>query len=104
MDHPGLAGRQALLFRLKESSIFLTMQTELSTLFQKNNPGLKYSIMKSIISFLFIIYSFLIQAQSPRISFQAPMLYPEGITADGATGGFYVSSVIDGTIGKVDAQ
>ena len=32
------------------------------------------------------------------------MLYPEGITADGATSGFYVSSVIDGTIGKVDAQ
>jgi len=46
----------------------------------------------------------MVKAQGPRISFQAPSLYPEGITADGVTGGFYVSSVIDGTIGKVDAQ
>lgn len=41
-------------------------------------------------------------AQTPRITFQVPLLYPEGVAFDAGTKNFYVSSVKTGTIGTVD--
>lgn len=41
-------------------------------------------------------------SQTPRISFQAPYQYPEGIAYDPASDVFFVSSVKTGTIGKVN--
>lgn len=40
-------------------------------------------------------------AQTPRISFEAPAAYPEGVAYDPASDIFFVSSVKTGTIGKV---
>lgn len=46
----------------------------------------------------------MIKAQTQRITFKAPLLYPEGValSEDGKT--FFVSSVKTGTIGTVDQQ
>jgi sugar lactone lactonase YvrE len=44
------------------------------------------------------------KAQTPRISFQAPMAYPEGTAYDKAGDRFFVSSVKTGTIGTVDPK
>lgn len=41
-------------------------------------------------------------AQTERIVFQAPVLYPEGVTYDAASKRFFVSSVKTGTVGSVD--
>ena len=41
-------------------------------------------------------------AQTERIIFQAPVLYPEGVTYDAQKKMFFVSSVKTGTIGSVD--
>lgn len=41
-------------------------------------------------------------AQTQRIVFQAPVLYPEGVTYDAASKKFFVGSVKTGTIGSVD--
>ncbi|MFT3704808.1 MAG: hypothetical protein QM802_20755 [Agriterribacter sp.] len=41
-------------------------------------------------------------AQTQRLEFEAPAAYPEGITFDQRLQVFYVSSVTDGTVGKVD--
>jgi sugar lactone lactonase YvrE len=41
---------------------------------------------------------------SPRIEFEAPDAYPEGIIYDSKADAFYVSSVRTGTIGKVTPQ
>lgn len=43
-------------------------------------------------------------AQTPRIEIKVKGLYPEGTAYDAAQGKFFVSSVIDGTIGTVDKQ
>lgn len=43
-------------------------------------------------------------AQTKRVNFTAPMLYPEGTTFDPAKKVFYVSSVRTGTIGTVDEK
>ncbi|MBE9584250.1 SMP-30/gluconolactonase/LRE family protein [Mucilaginibacter sp. JRF] len=45
-----------------------------------------------------------VKAQTPRIDIKVKGLYPEGTVYDAKVGKFYVSSVIDGTIGVVDAQ
>jgi len=42
------------------------------------------------------------QAQTQRITFKAPKLYPEGIVYNRTNGLFYVSSVTTGQIGTVD--
>lgn len=41
-------------------------------------------------------------AQTQRIVFQAPVLYPEGVTYDAGSKMFFVSSVKTGTVGSVD--
>lgn len=41
--------------------------------------------------------------QTSRITFKAPMKYPEGVAYNDKTNTFYVSSVKDATIGTVDA-
>jgi len=41
--------------------------------------------------------------QTPRITFKAPRAYPEGVAYNDKTNSFYVSSVKDATIGRVDA-
>ncbi|RDC57970.1 gluconolaconase [Pedobacter chinensis] len=46
--------------------------------------------------------AFSLKAQTPRITFKVPLLYPEGIAYDNQTRNFFVSSVKTGTIGKVD--
>lgn len=43
-------------------------------------------------------------AQTERIVFQAPVLYPEGVTYDAASKMFFVGSVKTGTIGSVDGS
>jgi len=43
-------------------------------------------------------------AQTPRISFEAPYVYPEGVAYNEPAGLFYVSSVKTGTIGSVNEQ
>lgn len=62
---------------------------------KKNNIYLLY---------ILIGWSYCAQAQTARINFQYPTLYPEGVAYDGGSKIFYVSSVTTGTIGKVDAQ
>jgi DNA-binding beta-propeller fold protein YncE len=42
--------------------------------------------------------------QTPRITFKAPMKYPEGVAFNEKNNTFYVSSVKDATIGTVDAS
>ncbi|TWR31534.1 gluconolaconase [Mucilaginibacter pallidiroseus] len=43
-------------------------------------------------------------AQTPRIDIKVKGLYPEGTVYDAAQAKFFVSSVVDGTIGTVDKQ
>lgn len=42
------------------------------------------------------------QSQTPRIEFEAPGIYPEGVVYDTKSDVFYISSVRTGTVGKVD--
>ena len=42
------------------------------------------------------------QAQTPRINFTAPMVYPEGVAFNAKTNQYFVSSVKTATIGTVD--
>jgi sugar lactone lactonase YvrE len=60
--------------------------------------------MKKIIInlLLFTCFSTAVLAQTQRITFKVPKLYPEGLAFDAATKSFYVSSVKTVTIGKVD--
>lgn len=51
---------------------------------------------------LFIVTQ--LTAQTQRINFKAPLVYPEGTTYNADAGLFYVSSVKTGTIGTVDIQ
>lgn len=58
--------------------------------------------MKIIITFLSILSTLVLRAQTEQIKFMAPKLYPEGVAIDEKQNVFYVSSVTTGTIGKVD--
>ncbi len=58
--------------------------------------------MKIIITFLSILSTLVLRAQTEQIKFMAPKLYPEGVTINEKQNVFYVSSVTTGTIGKVD--
>ena len=58
--------------------------------------------MKYILSVIFIFCFLHVFAQTPRISFEAPLLYPEGVAYDPASKNFYFGSVTYGTIGRVD--
>lgn len=53
---------------------------------------------------LLVLLSLDAAAQTPRITFTVPMLYPEGTAYNPKNGSFYVSSVKTGTIGLVDAK
>jgi len=57
---------------------------------------------KLIYTIAAIAIAFSLKAQTPRITFKVPLLYPEGIAYDDQTRSFFVSSVKTGTIGKVD--
>ncbi len=59
------------------------------------------SISKIIIAATIFLTSFAV-AQTPRISFKVPDLYPEGASFNAQKNVFYVSSVKTGTIGTVD--
>ena len=59
--------------------------------------------MKNILSILIII-SLQLNAQTQRITFTAPALYPEGTAFNKADNLFYVSSAKTGTVGTVDQQ
>lgn len=59
------------------------------------------SISKIIIAATMFLASFAV-AQTPRISFKVPNLYPEGASFNAQKNVFYVSSVKTGTIGTVD--
>ncbi|MXV52392.1 gluconolaconase [Pedobacter sp. HMF7647] len=58
----------------------------------------------SLTGALMLVILSLSVAQSRRINFQAPQLYPEGITYDQQKKLFYVGSVRTGAIGSVDEQ
>ena len=51
-----------------------------------------------------VLSALYIQAQTERINFTAPKVYPEGVAFDEKTNTFYVSSVKTGTIGAVEAN
>lgn len=57
---------------------------------------------KIILTAVVFLGSFAAVAQTPRISFKVPMLYPEGTAFSAQKNLFYVSSVKTGTIGTVD--
>ncbi|MBA4167495.1 MAG: SMP-30/gluconolactonase/LRE family protein [Chitinophagaceae bacterium] len=57
--------------------------------------------MKYIFSIVFLAWSVLALAQTPRIEFEAPYVYPEGVVYYPANNTFFVSSVKTGTIGTV---
>lgn len=59
---------------------------------------------KYILQGLIVMLSYTAAAQTPRIKFTAPRLYPEGTAWYGSSGVFFVSSVTTGTISKVDAN
>ena len=59
---------------------------------------------KYILQSLLALVCYSATAQTPRINFTAPLLYPEGTAYYDAAGVFFVSSVTTGTIGKVDAN
>ena len=58
--------------------------------------------MKPILYFLLLILTTSAALESDKITFQAPLLYPEGIAYDATGKQFFVSSVRWGTIGSVD--
>lgn len=60
--------------------------------------------MKKIVAALYIFISLCATAQTERIVFRAPLLYPEGVAYNPMNHLFYVSSVKTGTIGTVDAN
>ncbi|MET0392059.1 MAG: SMP-30/gluconolactonase/LRE family protein [Chitinophagaceae bacterium] len=62
---------------------------------------MKYMICILSATVLLSVYTI---AQTPRISFEAPAEYPEGLAYDPAADIFFVSSVKTGTIGKVNSQ
>lgn len=45
-----------------------------------------------------------VSAQTPRITFQAPLLYPEGVVYSNKANLYFISSVTTGTISTVDQQ
>jgi DNA-binding beta-propeller fold protein YncE len=51
-----------------------------------------------------VLFSASLLAQTPRIKFEVKGLYPEGTVFNPKKNVFYVSSVIDGTVGMVDMQ
>lgn len=61
-------------------------------------------ISRIIIPAVFMFAVTISTAQTKRIEFTAPEMYPEGVVYDANAGLFYVSSVTTGTIGKVDAS
>lgn len=60
--------------------------------------------MKFRFCLFLLIASLYSAAQTERITFQAPLLYPEGVAYDPATKLFYVSSVKWGAIGSVTSD
>src|SRR5687768_15735623 len=62
--------------------------------------------MKNIIrlSIIIAITTHTVMAQSKKIEFEAPLMYPEGVAFNAKTNTYYVSSVTTGTIGAVDAN
>ncbi|MCZ4222532.1 gluconolaconase [Pedobacter rhodius] len=60
--------------------------------------------MKKIIFGCLFLFSLCtsVCAQTPRITFNVPMLYPEGVAFNASSKTFYISSVKTGTIGTVD--
>ncbi len=58
--------------------------------------------MKFILSIIPFLFFFIANAQTERIVFQAPLMYPEGVTYHPEKNLFFVSSVKTGTIGSVD--
>lgn len=58
--------------------------------------------MKYVILIIVQAFSFVVHAQTERIVFKAPLVYPEGITYHPDRNIFFVSSVKTGTIGSVD--
>ncbi|MEJ7736343.1 MAG: hypothetical protein WKF97_02855 [Chitinophagaceae bacterium] len=64
--------------------------------------------MKTIHYIILVIasasYSIGLVAQTQRLSFEAPYMYPEGVAYNEKSDIFYVSSVTTGTIGTVTAQ
>lgn len=60
--------------------------------------------MKRCLYFFSMLLSLGAAAQTERIVFQAPVMYPEGVAYNPQQKLFYVSSVKTGTIGSVDAS
>ncbi len=60
--------------------------------------------MKGILFITGVCLAFCSMAQTERIVFQAPLLYPEGVTYHPEKDVFFISSVKTGTIGSVDEQ
>lgn len=58
----------------------------------------------TLLSLTLALSTTIANAQTQRITFKAPLLYPEGIAYNPANQLFYVSSVKTGQIGKVDRQ
>ncbi|RYY08903.1 MAG: gluconolaconase, partial [Chitinophagaceae bacterium] len=60
--------------------------------------------MKGLGIVMAMSFALSVHAQTPRITFKAPLLYPEGIVHDKNTDRFFVSSVTTGTIGTVGSD
>jgi DNA-binding beta-propeller fold protein YncE len=62
--------------------------------------------MKNIIrlSMIIAMATHTVMAQSKKIEFEAPLVYPEGVAFNAKTNTYYVSSLTTGTIGTVDAN
>lgn len=67
-----------------------------------NYKNLKMKLFKYMLPALITFLFFSAAAQTPRINFVAPLLYPEGTAY--YNGSFFVSSVTTGTVGKVDSR
>ena len=59
-------------------------------------------LLKHLLKTVMMLLAYTASAQTPRINFNAPLLYPEGTAYNSATNQFFVSSVTTGTIGTVD--
>ncbi|MBO9659394.1 MAG: hypothetical protein J7527_11270 [Chitinophagaceae bacterium] len=60
--------------------------------------------MKAILFIKAVLFTQLCYTQTTRITFKAPLFYPEGIAVNATSGDFYTGSVKTGTIIKVSPQ
>lgn len=60
--------------------------------------------MKKIVLIALVLAHGIVKSQTARITFTAPMVYPEGVAFDKSSQKYFVSSVKTGTVGTVDGS